>query len=196
MRVDIKKRLTKKSRVIDYARSRGWTLIGDAEWKELHASLPDIADTTLRSAGLTIAQPWLGVVQHTLEELEASLTELAQVYETQPDLRRYCREQVIAAKDRARWLSRKHPLKAEMVEWMLVWLGDPSMFAIWADGVKRAKRNAMPQEHRVKCDVCSGTGQCIICKGTSNGGQCFNCAGTGNCPQCQGSGRREAIHVK
>jgi hypothetical protein len=39
---------------------------------------------------------------------------------------------VIAAKSRARFLSRKYPLKAEMVEWMLVWLGDPAMFPAWA----------------------------------------------------------------
>ncbi len=187
-------RITKKKRILDYAASRGWTTIGETEWKELHTSLPDVADSTLRGAGLSIAQPWLGVVQHTLDDLELSLIELARVYKARPDLRPYCRQQVIAAKDRARWLSRRHQLKAEMVEWMLVWLGDPAMFEVWI-GVKRAQPNVMP-EHRVKCDVCSGTGQCTECKGTSNGGQCFNCAGTGNCPQCQGSGRREAVHVK
>jgi len=189
-------RITKAKRVLEYAAARGWTVIGEAEWKELHTSLPDIADSTIRSAGLPIAQPWLGVIQHSLDELESSLTELARVYEMRSDLRVWCRKQVIAAKDRARWLSRKHQSKAEMVEWMLVWLGDPALFPAWADGVKRAKRNAMADEQRVKCDICSATGQCIVCKGTGNGGQCFNCAGTGNCPQCQGSGRREAIHVK
>jgi len=194
-------RITKKERILQYAAARGWTLIGDAEWKELHTSLPDIADDTFRSAGLPVAQPWLGVTQHSMEELESSLIDLARIYEMRRDLRSWCRKQVIRAKDRARWLSRKqlsrkHQSKAEMVEWMLVWLGDPSMFEAWAVGVKRAKRNSMPDEHRVKCDVCGATGQCTVCKGTSNGGQCFNCAGTGNCPQCQGSGRREAIHVK
>ena len=142
MRFDIKKRLTKKKRVLDYAASRGWTMIGEAEWKELHTSLPDIADSTFRSAGFPIAQPWLGVVQHSLEELESSLTELARIYEIRSDLRRYCREQVIAAKDRARWLSRKRPLKAEMVEWMLVWLGDPALFGEWA----RLRREHMDSE--------------------------------------------------
>ena len=110
---------SKKKRVIDYAAAQGWTLIGEAEWKELHSSLPDVSDSTFRRAGLPVAQPWLGVLQHSLEELETSLTELAGIYEVRSDLRRFCREQVIAAKDRARWLSRKHPRKIEMVEWML-----------------------------------------------------------------------------
>ena len=50
-----------------------------------------------------------------------------------------CRAMVIAAKDRARFASRgvkaelaKRELKARMVEWMLVWLDDPTVFPIWA----------------------------------------------------------------
>ena len=73
-----------------------------------------------------------------MDELEATLLELTQVYETRPDLRRYCRDQVIAAKDRARWASRssgvdepKRRMKEEMVEWMLVWLDDPAIFPGW-----------------------------------------------------------------
>jgi len=75
-----------------------------------------------------------------MDELENSLRELSQVYETRADLRRYCRDQVIAAKDRARWAAkspkaerRKRRLKAEMVEWMLVWLDDPAIFPVWAE---------------------------------------------------------------
>jgi hypothetical protein len=144
----------------------------------------------------------LKVPLHSFAELEASLLELSRAYSAQEDLRRECRECVIHAKDRARWASRnaraselKRRIKAEMVEWILVWLGDPAMFADWA----RLRREHMDpdllcfesmNEERVKCDVCGGSGQCTVCKGTSNGGQCFNCAGTGNCPQCQGSGRR------
>ena len=85
---------------------------------------------------ISIAQPWRGVTQHTIEELDQSLRELSSIYVLRPDLRRYCRDQVIAAKDRARYLSRMRPLKAEMAEWMLVWLGDPAMFPAWA-GLRR-----------------------------------------------------------
>ena len=75
---------------------------------------------------------------HSLEELEESLREFTRVYEARPDLRRYCRDEIIAAKDRARWASRsprveenKRALKAEMVQWMLVWLDDPAVFPVW-----------------------------------------------------------------
>ena len=128
----------KRRRVLDFVAARGWSLIGEAEWLELRAALPDISESTIRNAGIPIAQPWCGVRQHTLEELEVSLRELTEVYEKHPHLRRTCREHVIAAKARARFLSRKNALKAEMVEWMLVWLGDPAMFPAWA-GVRRGR---------------------------------------------------------
>ncbi len=134
------RRPKKRQRVLDLVAARGWALIGEAEWNELRAALPDVSEATIRRSGISIAQPWRGVAQHTIEELEESLRELSAIYEQRPDLRRYCRDRVIAAKDRARYLARKHPLKAEMVEWMLVWLGDPAMFAAWA-GLRKARAN-------------------------------------------------------
>jgi hypothetical protein len=108
------------------------------EWKELRDALPDVSESIIRDAGLTIAAPWRGVHQHTLGELENSLNDFAAAYAERPDLRQYCREQVIAAKDHARLTSRsprvdeaKRELKAEMVDWMLVWLDDPAMFSAW-----------------------------------------------------------------
>ncbi len=95
---------------------------------ELRAALPDISETTIRGAGIPIAHPWCGVRQHTLDQLESSLRELSEIYEKHPHVRRACREQVSAAKARARFLSRKNPLKVEMVECMLVWMRDPAMF--------------------------------------------------------------------
>jgi hypothetical protein len=144
----------------------------------------------------------LKVHQHTFADLEVSLRFMSSVYAARPDLHRECRDVVIKAKNRARFASHntraaelKRRIKAEMVEWMLVWLGDPALFDAWA--VLRRQHMDLDllslepmNEERVKCDVCGGSGQCTVCKGTSNGGQCFNCAGTGNCPQCQGSGKR------
>jgi hypothetical protein len=131
--------------VLDFAAARGWAAIGESEWRELRASLSDISETTLREAGVPIAPPWRGVTAHSLDELDASLRELSTVYETRPDLRRYCRDEVIAARDRARWASRsmgadeaRRGMKVEMVEWMLVWLEDPAMFPAWVD-VRRRK---------------------------------------------------------
>ncbi len=75
---------------------------------------------------------------HTFGPLEAALLELAAVYTAHPERRRECRDAVIAAKDRARFASHnlkatelQRRIKAEMVEWMLVWLGDPALFEDW-----------------------------------------------------------------
>ena len=138
-------RVTKKSRVQEFVRARGWSLIGEAEWGELRSALPDIAESTMRAAGLAVEAPWKGVAQHSLEDLEAALRELTAIYLMRPDLHRYCRRVVIEARERAKFLSRsgritndKRRLKAEMAEWMLVWLGDPAMFPVWVE-LRRAK---------------------------------------------------------
>jgi hypothetical protein len=139
-------------RVRELAAARGWTSIGEAEWTELRNALPDVSESTIRGAGIPLEQPWRGVQHHTLDELESSLGELSEIYAARPDLRRYCRDQVIASKDRARWSSRsanisaeKRLLKAEMIDWMLVWLDDPSMFAGWA--AKRREQICMTGDH-------------------------------------------------
>jgi hypothetical protein len=61
------------------------------------------------------------------------------------DRARYCRRQVIAAKDRARFLAanprtaaEKRAEKNEMAQWMLVWLENPQVFPAWVDARKRA----------------------------------------------------------
>lgn len=130
--------ISKKRRLLDFAAARGWTVIGEPEWRELRSALDDIPESTIRTSGIPISPPWSGVNQHSIDDLESSLLDLTRIYKTRPDLRRYCRDQVIAAKDRARWASQspkvqesKRRLKAEMAEWMLVWLDDPSMFETW-----------------------------------------------------------------
>jgi hypothetical protein len=132
------RRQTKKQRVLDFVAGRGWGEIGEKEWGELRSALSDISEMTLRASGIRINAPWRGVAAHSIDDLECSLRELSQVYDTRPDLRRYCRDQVIAAKDRARWATRnlkssesKRGMKAEMVVWMLVWLDDPAIFPTW-----------------------------------------------------------------
>ena len=146
------RRLTRKQRVLDFAAARRWTVIGESEWDDLRAALSDVSESTIRGAGLTIAIPWRGVAVHSIDELEESLREFTRVYEARPDLRRYCRDQIIAAKDRARWASlsprveeNKRALKAEMVQWMLVWLDDPAVFPIWA----QLRRNALSGKNTI-----------------------------------------------
>ena len=74
----------------------------------------------------------------TLDELDSSLRDFQRMYEQYPPRRRELRDLVIKAKDRARFASRnpkvsspKRAEKEEMVQWMLVWLDDPAMFADW-----------------------------------------------------------------
>jgi hypothetical protein len=129
--------------VLDFAAARGWTNIGESEWNTLRAELPDVSASVIQQAGLTIDPPWCGIRQHTFDELEHSLRQFGAVYAARPDLHQLCREQVIAAKDRAKWLSRKNNVddevrrrKATMAEWMLIWLGDPALFPSWVDALK------------------------------------------------------------
>lgn len=140
------RRISKRQRVLELVAGHGWAVVGENEWHELRTALPEVSENTLRASGIAISAPWRGVAVHTLDELEVSLREMTRVYETRPDLRRYCRDRVIEAKDRARWASRsarvaedKRRTKAEMVEWMLVWLDDPAVFPAWV----QLRRNAM-----------------------------------------------------
>src|ERR1051326_5384091 len=119
----------------EFIGARGWARVGEAEWAELRKVFPKITPAQLLKAGIPVDQPVRGVEQHGFDELETSLVELAGIYAVRPDLRRSIRQQVIAAKDRARWASRNSRVgepvrrrKAEMLEWMLVWVDDPAKF--------------------------------------------------------------------
>jgi len=104
----------------------------------------------LRDTGLPFEQPYAGIRQHTFEELEQTMREMERVYAEarsagDRERARYCRRQVIAAKDRARFLAQnprigpeKQAEKAEMVEWMLVWLENPEVFPPWVEARKNA----------------------------------------------------------
>jgi len=118
-------------------------------WRELAGLLAPISESYLRqllqATNLPIAQPFGGVRQSTLEELETSLLEIEREYSKalasrNPNRAAACRRAVIQAKDRARLTSRnekvdpeKRKLKAEMVEWMLIWLENPSIFETWVN---------------------------------------------------------------
>jgi hypothetical protein len=141
-------RAGKKQLFLQLAAEHNWQTIGEAEWREISACIPGISASLVEAAGLTVEQPWRGVRQHSFDELEQSLVELAQIYAARPELARFIRTQVITAKDHAKWAARsprveeaKRQAKAEMAEWMLVWLDDPSMFAAWA-ARRRAVRDA------------------------------------------------------
>jgi hypothetical protein len=124
---------------------KSWTSVGAAEWQQLRAVF---SESSLREwlpeAGVPVAQPYRGIETKTLAGLEDSLAAMAELYLQDGAIRKTCRATVIAAKDRTRFASRnqkvdpeKRALKAEMVDWMLVWLGDPDMFSSWVTIRKR-----------------------------------------------------------
>ncbi len=138
-------RVTKKQQLLELAAQRGWQRIGEAEWALIRAAMPNVAPEDLQGAGLPADAPWCGVRQHTLGELEQTLGALSAVYVARPDLRKFTRAVVVRAKERAKWASRsaavaaeKRALKAEMAEWMLVWLSDPDLFPAWVALRRRA----------------------------------------------------------
>ncbi|MDQ6700351.1 MAG: hypothetical protein M3Z36_09210 [Acidobacteriota bacterium] len=131
-----------RQRLRDYLSTRKWTSVGKEEWQQLRREFPGIAENSLREmlqeSTIEIAQPYCGVRQKSLEDLESSLLGLYGVYAGHPDQAGTCRKLVIQAKDRARFVTRNakviepvRAMKEEMVRWMLVWLDDPSMFESW-----------------------------------------------------------------
>ena len=137
-----------KQRLRDWLAGRRPTAIAEAEWEELREALAPVSEgylrDLLRRTGLPFAQPWCGIRQHTFEELEQSLRDMLEVYRQAVEAgdrqkARYCRRQVIAAKDRARFQARgeRAAEKNEMAQWTLVWLEDPAMFPAWVEIRKR-----------------------------------------------------------
>ena len=146
-----------KQRLREYLETVRPSAITEAVWRDLVAQLAPVSESYLRDlirqTGLPFEQPFAGVRQHTFEELEESLREMLKVYSEAAgagdrERARYCRRQVIAAKDRARFLSRssrmppeKQAMKEEMLDWMLVWLENPEVFPSWVEARKRVNRH-------------------------------------------------------
>ena len=141
-----------KQQLRDWLAAESPAVITEAVWHQLLLRLAPVSESYLRellnNAGLPIEQPYAGVRQHMFEELEQSLREMLRVYTEanaadQRDRARYCRRQVIAAKDRAKFLAanprtppEKQAEKQEMVQWMMVWLENPEVFPAWVDARK------------------------------------------------------------
>jgi hypothetical protein len=137
----------------DYLEEQHPPAITEAVWRELLIILAPISESylrdLLRQTELPFEQPYAGIRQHTLGELEQSLREMLSVYQDAAQSRdreraRYCRRQAIAAKDRAKFLAQdgrtspeKKALKAEMAQWLLVWLENPDVFPAWVEARKR-----------------------------------------------------------
>jgi hypothetical protein len=142
-----------KQQLREYLAERRPEAIGEEVWKDLLGRLAPVSESylreLLRATGLPFDQPWAGVRQHTFEELERSLRDLWRIHAEaieagDRERARYCRRQVIAAKDRAKFLAanprtspEKKAEKEEMAQWMLVWLENPEVFPAWLEARKR-----------------------------------------------------------
>lgn len=147
-----------RQRLRDYLAAERPPAITGVVWGELLARLAPVSESYLRelvrATGLPFEQPFAGVRQHTFEELEESLREMHRIYAEamvagNRERARYCRKQVIGAKDRAKFLAHnpgtaagKKAEKTEMVQWMMVWLENVEVFPAWVDARKRALADA------------------------------------------------------
>jgi hypothetical protein len=143
-----------KRELRDYLDTERPSAITEAVWCDLTQRLAPVSESylrdLLRETGLPFEQPYAGIRQHTFEELEQSLHEMLAVYRDaiaadNRDRARYARRQVIAAKDRAKFLAHnsktpqeKRAQKEEMLQWMMVWLENPEVLPAWLDARKRA----------------------------------------------------------
>ena len=143
-----------KQQLREYLATRQPAAITEAVWAELMMRLAPVSESylrdLLRATGLPFDQPYAGIRQHTFAELEESLYGMLQVYldavaAGNRDRARYCRRQVIAAKDRAKFLAAtprttedKRSEKEEMARWMLVWLENPEVFPAWVEARRKA----------------------------------------------------------
>lgn len=148
------KQVSIKQSLREYLASERPQAITQAVWLELLRRFAPVSESylrdLLRDTGLPFEQPYAGVRQHTFEELEQSLRALLESYRTATaegdrDRARACRRQVLAAKDRAKFLASnprtgetKRAEKSEMAEWMLVWLENPEVFPAWVEARKKA----------------------------------------------------------
>jgi len=142
-----------RQRLREYLAAAQPPAITEGVWFDLLRHLAPVSESYLRElirgTELSFEQPFAGIRQHTLDELEQSLLEMLQVYSVavatgNRERARYCRRQVIGAKDRARFLANnagtpaeKRQLKEEMVQWLLVWLENPEVFPSWAEARKQ-----------------------------------------------------------
>ncbi len=142
-----------KKELREYLSAERPAAITEAVWRDLLQRFAPVSESylreLLRATNLPFEQPYAGIRQHRFDELEQSLMEMLAVYSEAAaagnrERARYCRRQVIAAKDRAKFLAanpgtapEKQAAKREMAEWMLVWLENPEVFPAWLAARKK-----------------------------------------------------------
>ena len=117
--------------VREWLTARGATRVDEALLGELNAAFPKLQSLrrALRECGVPLSPFVEGVRQDSLAELARTLIALQHAYQATADPR--IRAMIIESITHAKFGVHKRPEKAEMIEWMLVWLHDPSLFETW-----------------------------------------------------------------
>jgi hypothetical protein len=125
--------------VLEWLESNSVERVTEPVFAELIRAFPEIRQRTLRQAvresSVKIDAMVEGVRQESLPELARTLTALQAEYVAAHDdgaRRHRIRSLVIESKTHAQFAARRKPEKQEMVQWMLVWLENPSLFDTWA----------------------------------------------------------------
>ena len=115
----------------DWLDARGIARVTEGVFAELGGAFPKLRGLrrAVRACGLPLDPLVEGIRQDSWHELARTLTALQHEHEATGDQR--IRAMVIESKTHARLASLNRPGKREMVEWMLVWLHDPSLFETW-----------------------------------------------------------------
>jgi hypothetical protein len=144
---------SRAARLADLIAERGYTRIGEEEWRQLQADLGPIDEDALRrlvrNCGLPPSPMVEGIRIATLGETERTALALAREYEAalkagDAELAGSCRRLVVRAKDRARLAAKsardpaRRAEKQEIQTWLLVWLETPALFPAWVALRKRA----------------------------------------------------------
>ena len=133
----------------EWLAAQGVARVTDAVFAELARAFPQRKERELRQAlrkcGVPLDPLVEGVRQESLEELARTLVALQHEYQSTNNKQRI-RSIVIESKAHARFASRLRPVKQEMVEWMLVWLHDPSLFETWVKLRLRLLGERVPNE--------------------------------------------------
>jgi hypothetical protein len=134
---------SKQAKLASWLRERAPGQVVLTDFDELLLLLAPITESDLRHrlrlTGADLHPLVGGVNQDTLAALRDSLLGLATWYQNgTAETRRLTRRIVITAKDHAKLAARnrrvtpeKRALKGEMAVWMLTWLENPLIFALW-----------------------------------------------------------------
>lgn len=146
---------SRKAKLLEWLRERGEAIVDEAAFEEIRSRLAPVSESYLRSllrhSGARLDVLVEGANTHSFEDLERTLCALSTRYaQADAAARRRIRRSVIEAKDRLRWsmrgLQTGREEKEEMLLWLMTWLENPEVFAVWLR-LRTARRQKLAPPH-------------------------------------------------